>query len=849
MNVNLPRSQRGDRTCRTGGSRGGPRRGQALEVLALEDRQMLSMTISVTNAADSGPGTLRAAVDLANAATKPVTIDFALQSGAAINLTSGQLELSNTGVSIAIKGPGADLLSVDGDELSRVFRIDPNVTASISGLTLTDGAPGGTYSDGGDVLNAGTLTLKDVTVSGGTAGSGGDFYNSGTATIVDSVLTDGTGIYGAGLCEGETGSATIVDCQVTGNVGVPSYFTTSLGGGLYNTGGTLTVDDCTIAGNSAGYGGALTGEYSAKTNVMGTSIGLNPTLMGGMIYESGSTELSMTDCSISGEGSLEAGPLGIYNGYYSQATLNNCTISGFTQGGFWNYWNSSLTMTDTTITNNSGGGALLNSYNSNATLTDCTISNNRNDGDYFLSNSIVTNSGSSMILDLCTFSGNDAEGGGSTLANGGSASLTDCTISGNSADQAGGIVNYGGLSLVASTISQNGSTSAGGGGGLLNYSDANLIDTIVAGNTDSNGPDDIALVGDGEVTGSSNLIGTGGSGGLSASDNLLGVANPGLTPLGDYGGPTEIIALQPNSPARHAGTAVAGVTTDQRGFPLDSTPDIGAFQSQPGPLVVDTAIDGIGSSLGQLSLRQAVNLANVLQGGDAITFDKSAFAGKQTITLTDGPLELSNTTGPISITGTMAAKLTISGGGTSRVFQVDPGATVTLSNLTIAGGATTGNGGGVLNAGSLTLANVVVAGDTASGSGGGVYNSGSLFASNTTISGDQAANGGGIDNAGSAVILGSSIDGNSATSDGGGIDNSGFLSMGDSDLSANSAGLDGGGLYDIGTATLFYCTVDSNAAASGGGIFADPSTTPAVLVGTTLAKNKGGNIVGSVIKL
>ena len=88
------------------------------------------------------------------------------------------------------------------------------------------------------------------------------------------------------------------------------------------------------------------------------------------------------------------------------------------------------------------------------------------------------------------------------------------------------------------------------------------------------------------------------------------------------------MALQPNSPAIHAGTAVPGVTTDQRGFPLDSPPDIGAFQSQPGPLVVDTAIDGLGSPPGELSLRQAVNLADVLTGGATITFDKSAFARK-----------------------------------------------------------------------------------------------------------------------------------------------------------------------------------------------------------------------------
>ena len=51
--------------------------------------------------------------------------------------------------------------------------------------------------------------------------------------------------------------------------------------------------------------------------------------------------------------------------------------------------------------------------------------------------------------------------------------------------------------------------------------------------------------------------------------------------LGNYGGPTETMALLPGSPAIGAGIALSGVTTDQRGEPLDSpAPDIGAYQTQ-----------------------------------------------------------------------------------------------------------------------------------------------------------------------------------------------------------------------------------------------------------------------------
>ena len=102
---------------------------------------------------------------------------------------------------------------------------------------------------------------------------------------------------------------------------------------------------------------------------------------------------------------------------------------------------------------------------------------------------------------------------------------------------------------------------------------------------------DIGGNGTGNVTGSNNLIGTGGSGGLTDGTNgnivLTSLANLGLAPLGNYGGPTQTMALLPGSAAIGKGTAVNGVTTDQRGEPLDSPPDIGAFQSQRFTLTVD----------------------------------------------------------------------------------------------------------------------------------------------------------------------------------------------------------------------------------------------------------------------
>ena len=95
---------------------------------------------------------------------------------------------------------------------------------------------------------------------------------------------------------------------------------------------------------------------------------------------------------------------------------------------------------------------------------------------------------------------------------------------------------------------------------------------------------------------------------------LTGLAGLGLAPLADNGGPTQTMALTLGSPAIGAGTPVAGITTDQRGQPLDSShPDIGAFQTQPGQVpasrftVTSTADDG---STG--TLRWAVKWANLV---------------------------------------------------------------------------------------------------------------------------------------------------------------------------------------------------------------------------------------------
>ncbi len=97
----------------------------------LEDRKLLS-TFMVTNLNDSGAHSLRAGIQSGDA-----TIAFAPGLHGTITLKSA---LPVTG-SVTINGPGADRLSVSGNDTYQVFDISGSASVSIAGLTITE-SPG-----------------------------------------------------------------------------------------------------------------------------------------------------------------------------------------------------------------------------------------------------------------------------------------------------------------------------------------------------------------------------------------------------------------------------------------------------------------------------------------------------------------------------------------------------------------------------------------------------------------------------------------------------------------------------------------------------------------------------------
>jgi hypothetical protein len=121
-----------------------------------------------------------------------------------ITLTGGVLQPTNGPV--VIDGPGANVLSISGNNSNRIFLVNDNVGLSLSGLTLINGrAPGG--ADGGAILNQGALSLTSCAVTASAAGYGGDGGSNGSP--------GGPGGNGGGIAS--SGTLTLVRSTVSGS--------------------------------------------------------------------------------------------------------------------------------------------------------------------------------------------------------------------------------------------------------------------------------------------------------------------------------------------------------------------------------------------------------------------------------------------------------------------------------------------------------------------------------------------------------------------------------------------------------------------------------------------------------
>jgi hypothetical protein len=865
-----------------------------LALQRLEER-LAPATFLVTNVSDSGAGSLRNAVALANANVDPDTINFDpafFGVPRTINLAnlSGQLTVSNP---VAINGPGAHLLTVRRDSEAsnfyRVFNITRpaySIDVAISGMTITGGALQGP----------------------GAAGAGaGVFVGNERVTLTGCVITGNTtaGGSGAGVFVFSYGEATLVNCTVTGNASNSLSGATGDGGGV--AGGyysEIKVVASTISNNSAaGNGGGLSLAVGGSLVVANSTISGNTAgLRGGAAYLFGQPigpgfALRNTTIAANSAGG-EGGAIALVGGFpavTNHIALDNCTITGNTgrtigggasaAGGGIGLVSGggTISLNGTVVANNNDLGTIsapdvysVNSVNasfslvrnqSGAIFPNYATQNNLPAGSnpLFAVTGLANNGGavstiglqaSSPLIDVGTNAaavGVDARGNGFARTIGAGTDI-GAFESGSGAPSANGSLSDGTIpDLTAAAMAVNAFSYQFS----VTYTGAINMGTI--------GPGDITVAGPAGYSQVATFVGHSTVGNQTTATYEINAPGGFLNPsrYGTYF--VNVNAKQVFDTSKNAvppGVAASFRVLTPATFTVSSTNDAG-----PG------------------SLRQAILDANArIDTADTIVFDPAVFstAVPQTILLAAESGQL-NVFDSFVMVGPGANRLAISGGDYTRVMRIQiPGIgaasivgltltegfadgdlttnrgvggalwtsneSVILDAVVISNSQTNRQGGGigVGNSGSLTIRNSVVSGNTvlaggAYSSGGGLYftSGGQLFMENCTVSGNTAiTHGGGLYLFGSLAgttngftIRNSTISGNSVTNPSAG-------------LGSNGGGI---GLYfAYGAVTLQNCTITGNTVAGtsagqgGGGIAAVLGNPTITAVSTVIAQNVNG---------
>jgi hypothetical protein len=193
-----------------------------LQLEALEDRTVpANLAPTIFTDGGAGTGSLRDAVLTANAngednviTLQGGTYALTLQNPAGFPVNpalTGDLDLTAGGHTLTIQGQGPTRTVIDANTpgaplLDRLFQVSPGVTVVFRDLTLSGGlaqddgtagtAPGTSGSQGGCILNDGTVTLDDV-------------------VVVHNAAIGGNGLAGGPGLNGDLGFEALVQDQAT----------------------------------------------------------------------------------------------------------------------------------------------------------------------------------------------------------------------------------------------------------------------------------------------------------------------------------------------------------------------------------------------------------------------------------------------------------------------------------------------------------------------------------------------------------------------------------------------------------------------------------------------------------
>ncbi|MEO1524421.1 MAG: DUF4347 domain-containing protein [Planctomycetota bacterium] len=262
------------------------------------------------------------------------------------------------------------------------------------------------------------------------------------------------------------------------------------------------------------------------------------------------------------------------------------------------------------------------------------------------------------------------------------------------------------------------------------------------------------------------------------------------------------------------------------------TPFRGSVQSnwegKLATITVDTFDDIVDSGDGQTSLREAIITTNAGAGGDVIDLETIG-AGTFRLTITGGAGGAEtgdfDITQSVTIRGVDANSTVIDASGlANRIFEVEGGVTLDISDLTLTGGSSA-DGAGIKNKGTLNLTDVALNGNTATEGAAIFATSGSTTTlEQVELSFNDANRGGALYLQGSNVnLINTTISGNHADAEGGGV----YVE---------------GGTVDIRNTTIAF-----NTAGAGGRGIENTGGGSVTLTNTILHNPDGANLVGSFL--
>ncbi len=287
---------------------------------------------------------------------------------------------------------------------------------------------------------------------------------------------------------------------------------------------------------------------------------------------------------------------------------------------------------------------------------------------------------------------------------------------------------------------------------------------------------------------------------------------------------------------------------------LDITGDLILIGNGVGSTVIDAS--GFGGTPDRVFHLIGTSTATIsgitIQGGDQSNGGGIFVDNTSTLNLSDATLTGNNNSGAgvagsggaihvhgtANLDGVLLSGNTANDGGAIGFHGAVGGS---LTNVTISGNTTTGNGGGLWNDSTITVTNSTITGNSANAdTGGGIHNQGTLTLIDTAISGNSAVWGGGISSNDTMTLQRVTIDANMSSNNGGGIYNdfANSATLTNVTISGNTSGGNGGGIFTNSSINITNSTIASNL---GGGGIHEIGSGDAILKNTILDNNTGGN--------